>query len=131
MIQMAEVARSKRVCCGFESHCGYHRKKGDSVVKVCCMIEMIENAAVFVSGRRVHKGVNVEVSDYQIAVKNRVTGDVLEQYDIDAVGKAGMAWDVKDSNDSLVRLVAQQGCGCSGMKPYKNDPEYAGPFTRR
>ena len=117
--------------CRFESDRGYHRKKGDSVVKVCCMIETIENAAVFVSGRRVHKGVNVEIGDYQIAVKNRVTGAVLDQYDIETVGKAGMAWDVKDSTDSLVRLVAQQGCGCSGMKPYKNDPEYAGPFTRR
>jgi hypothetical protein len=117
--------------CGFESHRGYHRKKGDSVVKVCCMIEVIENAAVFVSGRRVYKGVNVETSDDQIVVKHRVTGDVLDRFFIDAVGKAGMAWDVKDSNDSLVRLVAQQGCGCSGMKPYLNDPEYTGPFTRR
>ena len=93
---------------------------------------MIENAAVFVNGRRVYKGVNVEEVDGSIVVKHRVTQAVIETYPIVEVGKAGMAWDVTvDEGATLVRLVAQQGCGCSGMKPYKNDPEYTGQFTRR
>lgn len=92
---------------------------------------MIENAAVFVSGRRVYKGVNVEETDGSIVIKHRVSGDTIQEYSVVDVGKAGMAWDVEGADGKAMRLVAQQGCGCSGMKPYKNDPEYTGPFTRR
>lgn len=91
---------------------------------------MLENAAVFVSGRRVHKGVNVLFDDSDVIVQSRVDGTVLLTFPIVAVGKAGMAWDVEE-NGSTVRLVVQQGCGCGGMKPYQNDPEYTGPFVRR
>ena len=92
---------------------------------------MIENAAVFVSGRRVYKGVNVEETEDTVTVKHRVTGEVVQEYSIVEVGKAGMAWDVEGADGERMRLVAQQGCGCSGMKPYQNDPEYTGPFIRR
>lgn len=92
---------------------------------------MIENAAVFVSGRRVYKGVNVEETEESIVVKHRVSGETVQEFPIVEVGKAGMAWDVEGEDGQPMRLVAQQGCGCGGMKPYKNDPEYTGPFVRR
>lgn len=91
---------------------------------------MIVNAAVFVNGRRKFKGVNVEVTDDEVVVQNRMNGTEIARWSVVEVGKANEAWDVYEDG-SLVRLVAQQGCGCSGQKPYKNDPEYTGPFTRR
>lgn len=91
---------------------------------------MIANAAVFVNGRRKFKGVNVEVIGDDVVVTNRVNGTEITRYSVVEVGKANEAWDVHEDG-TLVRLVAQQGCGCSGQKPYKNDPEYTGPFTRR
>lgn len=91
---------------------------------------MIENAAVFVNGRRKFKGVNVKETSEEVIVTNRANGSEIARWSVVDVGKAGMAWDVQEEG-TLVRLVAQQGCGCSGMKPYKNDDGYAGPFTRR
>lgn len=90
---------------------------------------MIENAAVFVSGRRKFKGVNVEETPEAIIIRNR-DGVEVTRYSVVDVGKAGMAWDVME-DAVLTRLVAQTGCGCSGMKPYLNDEGYSGPFTRR
>lgn len=96
---------------------------------------MITNAAVFINNQRKFKGVDVEYTDTEIIVKNRVNGSEIRRYSVVEVGKVGMAWDVVDDSSqepgSLLRLVAQQGCGCSGMKPYQNDPEYSGPFKRR
>lgn len=91
---------------------------------------MIENAAVFLSGRRIYKGVNVIEDGSDIVIRHRVNGQEMSRYSVVEVGKAGMAWDIT-ADGQLQRLVVQQGCGCSGMKPYKNDPEYSGPFTRR
>lgn len=93
---------------------------------------MIENAAVFISGGRRFRGVNVEVTDEEVLVKNRVNGTINARYPIVQTAKAGMAWDIiDDATESPARLVAQQGCGCSGMKRYENDPEYSGPFPGR
>jgi hypothetical protein len=89
---------------------------------------MIENAAVFVSGTKM-KGLNVEDTDNEIILYNRVTKKEIKRYSVVEVAKAGEAWDVVDSSSqegALLRLVAQQGCGCGGMKPYKTDPEYSG-----
>lgn len=96
---------------------------------------MIENAAVFVQNQRKFKGVNVEFDAESVIIKNRVNGAEISRYSVVEVAKEGMAWDVADPTaqepDQLLRLVAQQGCGCSGMKPYKNDDTYTGPYTRR
>jgi hypothetical protein len=93
---------------------------------------MIENAAVFISGSRRFRGVNVEVIDGEVLVKNRVNGAIMSRYPVVEVAKEGMAWDITDdATNDLARLVAQQGCGCSGMKRYENDPTYTGPFPGR
>jgi len=93
---------------------------------------MIENAAVFISGNRRFRGANVDVVDGEVLVINRVNGVVMNRYPVVEVAKEGMAWDVIDDvTRELARLVAQQGCGCSGMKPYSNDPTYTGPFPGR
>jgi hypothetical protein len=42
------------------------------------------------------------------------------------------AWDIKDTRGDRVRLVAQLGCGCSGIiKRYETLPEYSGAITRK
>lgn len=92
---------------------------------------MVENAAVFISGNRRFRGVNVEITNTEILVRNAASLAIMNRYPIVEVGKEGMAYDITDdATGSLARLVTQTGCGCSGMKPYKNDPEYTGPFTR-
>ena len=96
---------------------------------------MIENAAVFLQNQRRFKGVNVEVTDDEVIVRNRVNGAEVVRYSVVEVAKDGMAWDIEDGlaqePGQRLRLVVQQGCGCSGMKPYKNDDSYTGPYTRR
>ena len=88
---------------------------------------MIENAAVFISGNRRFRGVNVEVVDGEVIVMNRVSGSIMNRYPVVEVAKEGMAWDVTDDATNLTaRLVAQQGCGCSGMKKYTVDEGYSG-----
>lgn len=98
---------------------------------------MIENAAVFINGQRKFKGVNVKDESGEIVIINRVNGQDMARYSVVAVAKAGMAWDVENKTisqegDAAVptSLVAQQGCGCSGMRPYDTDPEYTGPNYR-
>lgn len=90
---------------------------------------MIENAAVFVGGQRKFKNVNVDFDESNIVVRNRVTGDEMSRYSVVEVATSGMAWDVSvpsQEGDSRIRLVAQQGCGCTGMHPYALDPAYSG-----
>ena len=91
---------------------------------------MIENAAVFVNGRRKFKGVNAQEISGDVVITNRANGSEIARWSVVDTGKAGMAWDVQEEG-ALARLVVQTGCGCSGMKPYKNDDGYTGPFTRR
>ncbi len=94
------------------------------------MAERIINGAVFLNGSRRYKNVDVEYDEQPseplvpvVRVLNRATGTELASYSIVATAKSGMAWDV-EVGDKSYRLVAQTGCGCSGMKPYKEDQEY-------
>jgi hypothetical protein len=92
---------------------------------------MLENAAVFISGKRRFRGVNVQFTDQDVVLYNRVNKNEMARYSIVEPAKDGMAYDIiDDATGSLARLVAQQGCGCSGMKPYTNDSTYTGPLTR-
>lgn len=86
---------------------------------------MIENAAVFVGKGRRFKGVNVEFDGEHVLILDRARGTEQARYKVVETAKADMAWDVEDSGTTR-RLVAQQGCGCSGMKPYKVDDGYSG-----
>lgn len=94
---------------------------------------MIENAAVFISGHRKYKNVNVEVEPEWVIVKHRLTGDEIVRYSVVEVALAGMAWDITVSDETRQRLVVQQGCGCSGMHPYDESADYSGaiPDLRR
>lgn len=90
---------------------------------------MLENAAIFVGGQRKFKNVNVDYDESNIIVRNRVSGDEMQRYSVVEVATAGMAWDVTEASQeagSRVRLVAQQGCGCTGMHPYALDESYSG-----
>lgn len=91
---------------------------------------MIENAAVFISGRRMFKNVNVEVEADSVVVRNRANGAEMARYSVVEVAKANEAFDIVDTvsqePDQRLRLVVQQGCGCSGMRPYKADESYSG-----
>lgn len=88
---------------------------------------MIDNAAVFLSNARHFKGVNVDEVNGEIVVLNRVNETPMVRFSVVEVVKAGEAWDVLDpANDQRIRLVAQQGCGCSGMRPYVADESYSG-----
>lgn len=89
----------------------------------------VDNAAIFIGRTRRNKGVNATITDTEIVITNRVTGVEIGRYEIVETAKSGMAWDVRDSDGELRRLTAQQGCGCSGMKPYKTDPEYSGSLS--
>lgn len=94
------------------------------------MAEKIVNAAVFLQGSRRYKNVDVEYDEQPsepqtpvVRVLNRATGTELASFSIVATAKSGMAWDV-DHNGKEIRVVAQAGCGCGGMKQYKEDDEY-------
>lgn len=88
---------------------------------------MLDNAAIFLGRNRIYRGVNVEETPTEIILYNRIGNEEIKRYSVVAVGKSGMAWDV-DLDGKVQRLVAQQGCGCSGMKRYDNDPTYTGTF---
>lgn len=87
---------------------------------------MIENAAVFVGSQRKFKNVNVDVTDDAVIVLNRQSGEEVTRYSVVEVAKAGMAWDIEHQDPARIRLVVQQGCGCSGMFPYETDEGYSG-----
>lgn len=90
-------------------------------------MQLLKKAAVFVQGARRYRDVQVDVTETQVLVKNTVSGALITSFDIDEVVKAGMAWDVTSAdNPNPFRLVAQEGCGCSGQKPYQPDSSYSG-----
>lgn len=89
---------------------------------------MIENAAIFLGRTRIYRGVNVEFTPDEVVLFNRIGNELIERYSVVEVAKEGMAWDVTIGGETK-RLVAQQGCGCSGMKRYENDEAYTGPIT--
>lgn len=89
-------------------------------------LELI-NAAVFHSGARRFRNVNVDANAETITVKNMVNGDPITTFKILEVVKQGEAWmAVNDGDASLppIQIVAQLGCGCSGMKPWTPDADY-------
>lgn len=88
---------------------------------------MVGNAAVFVAKQRRFKGVNVEYDETsnEVVVSHRITGDVLVRYSVVEVALPEMAYDINDGG-TIRRLVFQQGCGCSGQKPYKVQESYSG-----
>lgn len=90
-------------------------------------MQLLKKAAVFVRGARRYRDVRVDVTDTQVLVKNAVSGAVIATFQIDETVKAGMAWDVTSEEiPETFRLVAQEGCGCSGQKPYEADAGYSG-----
>lgn len=86
----------------------------------------IENCAVFHSGSRRFVGVNAAVTEDEVIVQNRLNGGTIATFKIVDTAKSGEAWDVHEEGipDRVIRLVAQTGCGCSGMRPVTEDPEY-------
>lgn len=89
----------------------------------------LENAAFFQNGARRFKGVNVKATADKVQVLNMQTDKTMAEFDIIEVAKDGMAWDVtseSEPNRGLFRVVAQLGCGCSGMKSYHPDETYSG-----
>lgn len=68
----------------------------------------------------------------QIRVHKRNRPDlVLETFDVIEVAADGQAWDVSDGRGERIRLVAQEGCGCSGLiKHYEVDEGYSGALTK-
>lgn len=90
-------------------------------------MSLLNKAAVFIHGSRKYRDVKVDVTEDQVIVRNFVTGQPIETFTIEETVKDGMAWDVvTDENSEPFRLVAQEGCGCGGQKPYEADPTYSG-----
>jgi hypothetical protein len=92
---------------------------------------MLTNAAVFINAVRKFKNVIVEFDDTEVVVKNRQNQSVMATYKIEETAKEGMAWDTLDARGDRVRLVAQEGCGCSGMLRYNNDDSYSGALKHK
>lgn len=97
---------------------------------------MFSNAAIFINGVRRIRNVNVSWDDETVSIINRSNKQVMETYTIEEVASTNpnggsMAWDIRDGRGDLVRLVAQTGCGCSGMKPYEFDAEYSMTLDRK
>lgn len=95
----------------------------------------LHNAAIFVNGQRIRKGVNVEWDDQEIRLINRSNHRVFETYTIEELASEepeSMAWDIMDARGTKVRLVAQEHCGCSGIiKPYEFIDGYSMAITRK
>lgn len=77
------------------------------------------------------KNVNVSWDAEKVSVLNRNNNAELKSYRIVEVALDGMAWDVLDDRGDRIRFVAQEGCGCGGMKPYDNSTEYSGTLSRK
>lgn len=100
----------------------------------------MSNAAIFVNGKRHTRGVNVEWDDEEVRLINRSNHRVFETYKIEELAALDTkddqvetaAWDIKDTRGDRVRLVAQLGCGCSGLiKKYPTLETYSGAITRK
>lgn len=100
----------------------------------------MHNAAIFVNGKRTTRGINVEWDDQEIRLINRSNFATFQTYKVeelaaieeDDTGVQTAAWDIVDTRGERVRLVAQRGCGCSGLiKKYETLPEYSGAITRK
>lgn len=95
----------------------------------------MNNVAVFVNGKRVTRGVNVEWDEEEVRLINRSNFRPFESFKIEEVAAASddtMAWDIMDARGQRVRLVAQTGCGCSGLiKKYETLDGYSGAITKK
>lgn len=97
---------------------------------------MLKNSALFLNGNRVLRNVNIDWDDEKVYIRNRSTNKEMMSYDIVETAASSdsertMAWDIRDDRGTLVRLVAQTGCGCSGMRAYENDETYSGALKRK
>lgn len=82
------------------------------------------------------RNVNIDWDDEKVYIRNRSTNKEMMSYDIVETAASSdsertMAWDIRDDRGTLVRLVAQTGCGCSGMRAYENDETYSGALKRK
>lgn len=88
-------------------------------------VPTLSNAAVFFKGSRRFKNIDVLITPTTVSVHNRVNGQMMAEWTITDTAKAGEAWDATEmATGQEGRLVAQLGCGCSGMKKYDEDQEY-------
>lgn len=87
---------------------------------------VLERRDVFVNREWRYRKVTLEISPELIRVINN--GREVQTYEIVEVVKDGMAWDVVH-RDGRQRFVAQEKCGCSGMKRYVPDDGYSGALT--
>lgn len=92
---------------------------------------MLTKAAVFINQVRKFKNVIVEEEDGKVIVKNRLNQKSMAEFSIVETAKDGMAWDILDGRGDRVRLVAQEGCGCSGQLKYDNDESYSGALKHK
>lgn len=94
----------------------------------------LRNAAVFVNGKRFTRGVNVEWDENEVRLINRSNFRVFQTYQVEELAAQTddtAAWDILDTRGQKVRLVAQLGCGCSGLiKKYELVEGYSGAITR-
>ena len=90
------------------------------------------NAAVFENGKRILRNVDVKWDESTISIYSRSANrPLVQEYSIEELASErsdSMAWDILDGTGSLVRIVAQTGCGCSGIKPYEVSDSYTGPI---
>lgn len=100
----------------------------------------MHSAAIFVNGKRTTRGVNVEWDEEEVRLINRSNFRVFETFKIEEVAALELkddevvtaAWDIKDTRGERVRLVAQLGCGCSGLiKRYDLLDGYSGAITKK
>jgi hypothetical protein len=85
-----------------------------------------KNVAVFRGTTRLFRNVNAFIGNGKVVVMNPVSGATNAEFVVDEVVKLGEAWDAHQVGVDTVpfRLVIQSGCGCSGQRAYKPDPEY-------
>jgi hypothetical protein len=96
---------------------------------------MLHNAAIFVNGQRIRKGVDVEWDETEVRLSNRSNHRVFETYKIEELAAETddtAAWDILDARGQRVRLTAQRGCGCAGIiKNYEELSAYSGALTKK
>lgn len=94
------------------------------------MSKTITNVAVFINGQKRMTRVNAEIKPNQVRIFNAKNDNDIAMYDVVETAKQDMAWDIRQ-DDQIKRLVVQQGCGCSGIKPYTEDESYSGRIDQR
>lgn len=97
--------------------------------------QLFKNAALFVNGDRIRRGIDVEWDDTEVKIKKRNSHQVFETYTIEefvGADEKTQAWDILDARGTRVRLVAQLGCGCRGqLRDYIVASSYSGALGKR